>query len=145
MKEFNGNNGARVVINPAPFKTVKKLRQQIAKELLNHKIDVGNPKSFNDLRKQIGDNMSDYLNLIKDILLGLEVSEDFTNVIESCMRECTYNNAVINMQLFDDIPEAREDYDKIVMEVIKVNLAPFTKALSGLFAMPNEETTEPQA
>lgn len=138
-KEMRGINGAMIVINPAPFKEVKKLRQAIARELLNHKIDIGNPKSIADLRKQIGDNVSEYLNLIKDVLLGLEVSDEFTRVIEACMRECTYDNIVINMQLFDDKPEAREDYDTIVLEVIKTNIAPFMKPLAGLLTMQNED------
>lgn len=145
MKELNGVNGARIELNPAPFKTVKRLRQVIAKELLAHKIDIGNPKTLKDLKKQIGDNISDYVNLVKDVLLGLEVSEEFTDVIYQCMRECTYNKIAINEQLFDDVQEAREDYDKIVMEVIKINIAPFMKPLTGMFVMQSEETTNSQS
>ena len=144
MKELNGVNGARIELNPAPFKTVKRLRQVLAKELLAHKIDIGNPKSLADLKKQVGNNVSEYVNLIKDVLLGLEVSDEFTSVIWDCLRHCLYNKIAINEQLFDDVPEAREDYDTIVVEVIKLNIAPFMKSLHGMFEMPNDENIDSQ-
>lgn len=144
MKELKGHNGVKIVINPAPFKLVKRLRQCIAKELLKHKVDVGNPTSFDDLKGSIKGNISEYLNIIKDIILGLEVSEDFESVLWECMSECTYKNIAITESLFDDIPTAREDYDLIVMEVIQENLAPFLKSLLGLFAMQEVPTEENQ-
>ena len=74
-------------------------------------------------------------------MLGLEVSEEFNSIMWQCMKICTYDEKTITEQLFDDIPEARVDYDLIQKEVIQVNLAPFMKPLLGMFATLNEETT----
>lgn len=144
MREFKGNSGVKIVINSAPMKTVKRLRRCIANELLKHSIDVGNPNSLSDLSKIFNDNKTKYLNMIKDILLGMEVSEEFESVIYDCMKECTYKSIKITEQLFDDIPEAREDYDLIVREVIQENLTPFMKGLTGMFAVHSNTTESDQ-
>lgn len=141
MKEFRGTNGAKIVINEAPMRDVKKLRQVIAKELMKNNIDIGNPRSIQELIGTVNNNISTYLNLIKNILLGLETSDEFNTIMWQCMKICLYDEKTITEQLFDDIPEARSDYDLIQKEVIQVNLAPFMKPLLGLFATPNEEIT----
>lgn len=141
MREFKGINGAKIVINEAPMRDVKRLRQVIAKELMKQNIDIGNPRSIQELIGTVNNHISTYLNIIKNILLGLEVSEEFNSIMWQCMKICTYDDKTITEQLFDDIPEARVDYDLIQKEVIQVNLAPFMKLLLGMFATPNEETT----
>lgn len=144
MKEFKSQNGKVIVINSSSMKTVKKLRKCLAQELLKHKIDLGNPKSVAELTQSLKGKMVDIVNLLKDILLGLEVSDEFEAVIYECMKECTYDNIMITESLFDDIQEAREDYDKIVMEVIKENLYPFIKSLIGKFSINDLMTEESQ-
>ena len=141
MKEFKGTNGAKIVINEAPMRDVKRLRQVIAKELMKQNIDIGNPRSIQELIGTVNNHISTYLNIIKNVLLGLEVSEEFNSIMWQCMKICTYDDKTITEQLFDDIPEARIDYDLIQKEVIQVNLAPFMKPLLGMFATLNEETT----
>lgn len=144
MKELKGCNGARIVINPAPFKQVKRLRQVIAEELKQHNIDIGNPASLKELFDHVRGNVSEYLNLIKDILLGLETSEKFSEVMWACMLSCTYNDITIKESLFDDLPAAREDYDLIQKEVVQVNLAPFIKPLAGLFVVQSDQNINDQ-
>lgn len=141
MKEFKGINGAKIVINEAPMRDVKRLRQVIAKELMKQNIDIGNPRSIQELIGTVNNHISTYLNIIKNTLLGLEVSEEFNSIMWQCMKICTYDDKTITEQLFDDIPEARVDYDLIQKEVIQVNLAPFMKPLLGMFSTLNEETT----
>lgn len=141
MKEFKGTDGAKIVINEAPMRDVKRLRQVIAKELMKQNIDIGNPRSIQELIGTVNNHISTYLNIIKNILLGLEVSEEFNSIMWQCMKICTYDDKTITEQLFDDIPEARVDYDLIQKEVIQVNLAPFMKLLLGMFSTLNEETT----
>lgn len=141
MKEFKGINGAKIVINEAPMRDVKRLRQVIAKELMKQNIDIGNPRSIQELIGTVNNHISTYLNIIKNTLLGLEVSEEFNSIMWQCMKICTYDEKTITEQLFDDIPEARVDYDLIQKEVIQVNLAPFMKPLLGMFSTLNEETT----
>lgn len=144
MKEFKGINGAKIVINEAPMRDVKRLRQVIAKELMKQNIDIGNPRSIQELIGTVNNHISTYLNIIKNTLLGLEVSEEFNSIMWQCMKICTYDDKTITEQLFDDIPEARVDYDLIQKEVIQVNLAPFMKPLLGMFSTLNEETTNNQ-
>lgn len=134
MREIRGINGAAIVINPAPFKLVKQLRGCIANELKKIQIDIGNPESLDAIKKEFNGNVSKYLNYIKDILLNLETSENFERVIWDCLKECLYDNKSITQLLFDDIPAAREDYDLIVYECIKENMAPFFKSLGGMLS-----------
>ena len=141
MREFKGINGAKIVINEAPMRDVKRLRQVIAKELMKQNIEIGNPRSIQELIGTVNNHISTYLNIIKNTLLGLEVSEEFNSIMWQCMKICTYDDKTITEQLFDDIPEARVDYDLIQKEVIQVNLAPFMKPLLGMFSTLNEETT----
>lgn len=142
MKELTGHNGAKIVINSAPFKVVKQLRKCIAQELKELQIDIGNPDSLLALKKEFGNNVSKYLNSLKNLLLGLETSEEFERVVWLCLQECLYDQKAITPTLFDDIERAREDYDLIVYECVKENLGPFFKSLGGMFATPNLLTEE---
>ena len=134
MREVTGNNGAKIVINCAKFKEAKRLRRVFAQEFLKHKIDINNVESVQHLEELFNKNKTMWLNIIKDVLLGLEVSEDFEAVMWDCMKECTYDRIMITPQLFDDKEEAREDYDLIVREVVQENLGPFMKGLSGMLS-----------
>lgn len=131
MKELIGHNGAKIIINPASFALVRRLRQCIANELKNVSIDIGNPNSLNDLKQAFNSNVSKYLNQLKDLILGLETSQQFNDVIWECLSCCVYDNKQIKMSLFDDVEEARQDYDLIVYECLKENLAPFFSSLAG--------------
>ena len=133
MHEFKGVNGKKIVINCSSMKTVKKLRKALAKELLKVNIDVGNPASLKELNGTFKDT-NKWLNIFKEILLGLETSEEFDEVISECLRDCTYDNIMITEDLFDNKEEARADYDRIVMEVVKENLRPFLKGVSGMLS-----------
>ena len=144
MKEIKGSTGAKIVINSASFSVVKKLRKCFAQELKNIQIDIGNPDSLDALKREFGHNVSKYLNSFKNLLLGLEMSQDFEDVIWECLKECLYDNKAITPLLFDDIPEARQDYDIIVYECVKENLSPFFKILSGLLSTPSPLIDEVQ-
>lgn len=130
MREFKGENGARIVINSAKWETVKRLRRCIATELKKVGIDIENVTSLSQLQTEFSG--AKLLVIAKDLLLTLESSEEFDNILTECMRECTYSNKVIDANLFDDIEEAREDYDKIRLECLKENLNPFFKKVAGL-------------
>lgn len=142
MKEFKSTKGKRVVINPAPFKVVKRLRKTFANELLKVNIDIGNAQSLEELKNVYSENK--LLNILKNVLLGLEVSEEFEDVIFECLQECTYDNITITSDLFDDKPELRQDYDRIVLEVVKENLNPFIKGVVGMFSTTTQTTENSQ-
>lgn len=131
MKEFKGNTGARIVINEADFKTVKKLRKCLAEELKKININIGNPQSLKELKDEFNGDVNKWINILKDCILGLECSEDFECVMQELFNVCTWNNIRISDELFDDKIEAREDYDIIRFEVVKINLLPFFKKVFG--------------
>lgn len=131
MKEFKGNTGVRIVINEGNFQTVKKLRKCLAEELQKVHIDIGNPKSLEEIKNSFNGDVSKWLNIIKDCILGLECSENFERVMQDLLNNCTWNDIRISDELFDDKIEAREDYDRIRFEVIKINLLPFFKKVFG--------------
>lgn len=133
MKEFKGLSGGKIVVNCSSMHNVKKLRKALAVELKKVNIDVGDPKNLAELSGTFKDT-NKWINIFKDVLLGLETSETFDNIIMECMKDCTYDNIMITETFFDDKPEARQDYDRIVMEVVKENLAPFLKGVSGMLS-----------
>lgn len=135
MRELMGENGAKIVINAAPMLVVKKLRKCIASEFLKVNIDVGNPKKLEELKQAFEKNISKYINDIKNVVLGLELSDQFEDVVWQCFKYCTYDNKQIVPALFDDIEEARVDYDYLVIECLKENLTPFFGRLTGMFSM----------
>lgn len=130
-KEFKGQNGKRIVINTASFKEATALKKAIEKELLktNVSLDV---KSLQEINEKY--SMIEFLNLAKNFIFSCETSDEFERVLFECLKHCTYDNIQIKEQLFDDVPEAREDYYMIVFECIKENVLPFFKSLLSKFS-----------
>lgn len=132
MRDFTTQNtGARVVINPAPYKTVVKLKKVLLQEIKNNSIGLkitGNDNSL--LEKTI--DFTGCIDFIKDALIGAEISDDVNNAIFECLAFCTYQTtSKINEELFDRIPESREDYYEIIVACIEENLKPFMKSLAS--------------
>lgn len=131
MKEFKGCNGAKIVINEATWGDVRKLKKVLAIELLKLGIDID--KEF---LGQTEENLmvgSKLFQLLKDVYLTLEASDDFNDEIMNCLQYCHYDNIQIKEQLFDDKPEAREDYYDMVIGCLEVNLSPFIKKILSKF------------
>lgn len=135
MKEVVGNEGAKIVINVAPTRVVMQLRQCLAGVLKEFDIDVDGISSIEQFVKDAKEHQSKWLNLLKNIYCTLQESNRFWALAYECMKHCTYNDQMITERLFDDIPEARIDFDLIVLEVVKENLYPFFKSLLGKFAV----------
>ena len=132
MKEFKGCNGAKIVINEATWGDVRKLKKVLAIELLKLGIDID--KEF---LGQTEENLmvgSKLFQLLKDVYLTLEASDDFNDEIMNCLQYCHYDNIQIKEHLFDDKPEAREDYYDMVIGCLEVNLAPFIKKVLSKFS-----------
>lgn len=129
-KELVGNNGATIILNYADTEVVEELIQLIATKCKEINITplmnaLSNAESF------LQQDMQVLIPLLKDVICELESDKKFTDIVYNMLRNCTYNNVVISRQLFNDKPEAREDYYMIKKEVVKFNLAPFLKSLSG--------------
>lgn len=132
MKEFKGCNGAKIVINEAPWGDVRKLKKVLAIELLKLGIDID--KEFlgqSEENLMVGSKL---FQLLKDVYLTLEASDEFNDEIMNCLQYCHYDNIQIKEQLFDDKPEAREDYYDMVIGCLEVNLAPFIKKVISKFS-----------
>lgn len=132
VKEFKGENGARIVINPASFKEATALKKAIEKELLNAKIplDLGKVNGLKEAKDELNKHsLAELIDILKNIVLSCDTSEEFNMALFNCLKHCTYKDIMIREELFDDIPESREDYYTIIFECIKENVIPFFKGL----------------
>lgn len=125
--EFTTQNGNVVIeIKPASFKSASNLKKAVIKGLTKNDLGLDNV-NFLDLK------IDSILHLFADI----DTSDEFERAIMECLNCCIYDkggkNIRINMQLFDDIPEAREDYYEIIAKCVEVNLRPFLKSLVSEF------------
>ena len=146
MKDFmTQNTGARVVINPAPYKTVVKLKKVLLQEVKNNSIGLkitGNNENL--LEKTL--DFTGCLDFIKNALIGAEISEEVNATIFECLAFCTYQTTnKISEELFDKMPEAREDYYEIIIACIEENLKPFIKSLASEWSILAPKLGENQA
>lgn len=132
MKKFNcANSGNECIINCAPMKDVQRLKQVILNEIKKSPLGIkltGGENSF--FEKDI--DFTGIIEFIKNVLIGIESSEDFLDALYGCLQYCTYKKVFkIDEALFDNeaIPEAREDYYEIMFACIEENLRPFIKSL----------------
>lgn len=142
VKECTTVNGnATLVLNEATFADCIILQSVMMEEAKKLKIDIGDM----DISLNVS-SMSNLLDNIKDLFFGLMTSEKFDRIIFKCLGSCTYNGVKITKQLFDDMPEARQDYYQIIKECVEINLNPFRKSLtsqlSTLFTIPMSENQE---
>ena len=132
MKEIKSTQtGNMIVINCAPMKSVQRLKQVILNEVKKNPIGiklVGGDKSI--LEKEL--DFTGVIDFLKDILIGIDTSDDFNEAIFECLQYCTYKKVYkIDEALFDNeaVPEARQDYYEIIYACVEENLRPFIQSL----------------
>lgn len=126
--EFVTQNGIEVNIVAAPTRSAMRLKREVIKHLKNkgliEKIQNGN---------LTGLQLTDIL----DLLIDIDTSEEFEKAIFECLKVCIYDTQGkklrISEQLFDDIPEARDNYYEIITKCCEENLRPFLKSLFSAF------------
>lgn len=128
MEFVTQNTGVVVEIKPAAFKDVANLRKVIAKNLkLKNIIDDSAKFSLSNIK----------IGSVLELLAEIDSSDEFEHAVFECLKVCIYDkggkNTKITAQLFDDIPEIREDYYEIIAECVKENLSPFFKSLASGF------------
>ena len=127
--EFTTKNGTEVNIISAPTKSVLRLKREVIRHLKNKGL-------VNDFGK--GNITGIDLSHVLDLLVDIDTSEEFETAIFECLKVCIYDTQnkrlKITEQLFDDIPEAREEYYEIVLKCAEVNLRPFFKSLFTEFS-----------
>lgn len=133
-KDFATANGV-YKIKYAPTEDVENLIQYMvnAAEQLNL---VELVKSFTSLDNFLQQDVETIIPLLQQIICKLEGSKVFSDLVYKLLECCTINNIPVTRQLFDDKPQLREDYYELKWEVVKFNLAPFFKRLSGKLLKP---------
>jgi hypothetical protein len=118
--DVNGVNGAKIVINTAPFADVMTLKSAIQRELAssNIKLDLGNIS----LEQEV-----DIVAIVKTIM-QIDSSKEVFEALFKCLARCVYDGQKITEQLFEK-DEPRQDYYLIQFECIKANLKPFLQGL----------------
>jgi hypothetical protein len=92
-------------------------------------LDAGIIKNINFESLQNIDT-NDLFSKLGELIIKMDVSEDFNKAVFSCLSACLYNGFhKIDEKFFDDFPEAREDYYEIVAKCCEENLRPFFKSL----------------
>lgn len=135
-KQIMSTAGLPIVLNYASIDDVESLIQLIAQKAkeLNITSVVETIASAEGIEDLLSQDITTLLPLLQQIICELEGSSEFNDIVYRLLQVCTYNNVIITKQLFNDKPELREDYYKLKIEVVKFNLAPFLKSLSGLLA-----------
>lgn len=129
MKEVKLPSGAVLNINVAPFKDSRNLYQAVLEEGKALKLDPG---------AEID------VNLYKDLACIFLASKKVENALWVCMGRCLYNGMKIVEDTFE--PEsARDDYLRVMFEVAKENVLPFTKSLYAEYSQVLGALAKPQA
>ena len=132
----NGNKECK--ITAASFKDAVNLKKAAMKCLLN----VDTLKSIN-LDNLQGLDSTKIFDAIGQLIVNIDVSDEFEKAVFVCLSDCLYDGfRQINMQLFDDYPEAREDYYEIISKCCEVNLRPFFKSLCSELKQRFQTLTE---
>lgn len=124
-------SGAELKLNIAPMADVLALKNAVTSEIGKAGIDIkANSSSFfqQDVSKLI------------PVLAALDSSESIQKALFKCAEKSTYDKKKINIELFDDVPEARGDYYEIIFNVLKVNLSTFFKNAASMFSEVMEKS-----
>lgn len=130
-------NGIGINIVTAPTRSVMRLKREVFKHL--------KCKGFID-KIQVGNLSGIQLTDVLDLLIDIDTSEEFEKAVFECLKVCIYDTdgkkLRISEQLFDDVPEARDDYYEIISKCCEENLRPFFKSLFSAFKTHLEITPE---
>lgn len=147
MIELNTiNTGAKVIINIAPYGKFLALKKAILEEIKGNPLGlklVKEREEKNILEKQL--DFTSFMDFLKNSLIGLDVSEKVESALFECLKYCTYNSQRITAELFDTIPEIREDEYEIKFKCIEENFRPFVKSLASQWSRLAPKIGENQA
>lgn len=130
MKDYKSElTGNRIVINPASFAEAIKLKNTLFAEIKKYPLGLKLSGASNNLLEKDID-FTALIDFLKNVLVGADISEEINTALWDCLKHCTYQTAHrIDANLFDKVPEAREDYYDIIISCIEENLTPFIKSL----------------
>lgn len=125
-------NGIELVVTPASFGEVMALKSAIVRALKENgvKIDLSSiDLSEKNLEKmELGE-----VGWILEPILTLATDDDVRKLLFKCCERVLFGKDKVDIDFFEK-PENRKYYYPIMMEVLKVNIAPFFGLASSLFS-----------
>jgi len=150
-QEFDLPSGAKLYVSVASFAQIKALHDAVFMELRGKGIGSLDVVS---IQKTMLGSSDQGLNVLADKFLGLASSKEVEAAVFSCAEKAVYrpdgteaSSVGVTKAIFDDPKtrdRAREDYYSITLNVAQVNLKPFLKALSSLFAARVDQSAATQ-
>lgn len=129
MEFITQNRQKEVIINIASFQNASNLRKAVMKSIVESDFAKGLDKGALESL-----SFTSLLDVGLKLIFNADISDTFEKAVFECLKVCLYDgNHKITSQLFDDIPEAREDYYEIVSKCCEENLRPFFKSLVSEF------------
>lgn len=130
--DFITKTGAEVKLAMADFEDVlffkSVIQTVIAEKGLDIDLDISKITSSDGKGK-----VTEMLPQLMKAVILIEGDKRFHESFMRCLKRCTYNSKKIDKNLWNDTPEAREDYYELVLEVLKLNFSPLLKPLLSLF------------
>lgn len=114
----------KIDIRVAPWAESVELKNAITGALAEKGIDLAGL----DLKGLGAMEIEDFLSPLINIVLTIDSNMRVQNALANCMKRCSYNGEMITEETFENV-EAREYYYPIIVDILKVNLAPFFKRL----------------
>jgi hypothetical protein len=124
-------DGKELIVTPASFAEAMAMQEVIAKALQEKgiKIDLSSVDiTEKNLKKmELGD-----VGWVLDPILTLTTDSEIRKHLFVCAERAMFDKSKVNADLFEE-SENRKYYYPIMMEVLKVNIAPFFGLASSLF------------
>jgi hypothetical protein len=124
--------GKELIITPAGFADVFALKRALAlalkKDGINLDLSGFSINTEDPMSSEIGD-----IGGIIDSVLEVATDPDVQKWLFKCCERVLYGQNKVDIDFFE-IPENRQYYYPIMIEVIKINLLPFFLKLNSLFA-----------
>lgn len=126
-----GNKELR--ITPASFDDAMALQKAVGRSLKGSKIEI--PGSLDD--EVTSDLLSDIVNMV----LSVAVDDEVEAALFTCCERALIGEEKIDRDYFEDA-DNRQYFYPIMIEILKVNLAPFFKNLLSSFGVTAKKLTD---
>lgn len=118
-------NGQDLRITPASFEDAMELQRTVGTAIKENKLNIDGNFGDSLANTEISpDTIGDIINTI----INIGISKDVENALFKCAERALVGDKKVNRDLFEPV-ENREHYYPIMIEILKVNLLPFFKAL----------------
>ena len=137
-EEFTLPSGAKLYVSVSSFGNVKTLHDAVLGEMRGKGVE---DLDLEQLEKAVKGKDTAGLGLFLDKIMSIVISKPVENAIFACAEKALYrhngsieSSVQVTRALFDDpkiMEKAREDFYAICMNIARINLQPFIKALSS--------------